>query len=107
MAAIALTLGILSIIGFCVPFISPGIGAIGAILAIVALGRIRSGRSGGRGLAIAGLITSMIGILMGIAVIIALRPLMDDLRTCVSLPTQTQQQQCVDRIVNDRFGANR
>ena len=107
MAAIALTLGILSIIGFCVPFISPGIGALGLILAIVALGRIRSGRAGGRGLAIAGLITSAIGLLLGIAVIIALRPLMDDLRSCVDLPTQTQQQQCIDRIVNDRFGANR
>ncbi len=62
----AMVLGILSILFFCIPYISLPLAIVGLILGIISLVK----KQGGRGMAIAGVICSAIGFIIGIIVII-------------------------------------
>jgi prepilin-type processing-associated H-X9-DG protein len=69
-AITSLVAGIVSVVLFCVPFFSLLVGLTGVFGGILGLKRTANNRTGGRGLAIAGLITGGFGALLGILVII-------------------------------------
>lgn len=94
----ALIVGILSVLAVCLPFVSPVLGVVAIVLGVLALSRIRTGRAGGRGMAIGGVITGVAGLAMGLLVVVTLAPLVDDFRVCLQQPTQSQQQQCFDDL---------
>ncbi|MCX7658332.1 MAG: DUF4190 domain-containing protein [Oscillospiraceae bacterium] len=62
----SMVLGILSILFFCIPYISIPLAIVGLVLGIISLVK----KQGGKGMAIAGVICSAIGLLIGIIVII-------------------------------------
>ncbi|HOV40538.1 MAG TPA: DUF4190 domain-containing protein [Oscillospiraceae bacterium] len=62
----SMVLGILSILFFCIPYISIPLAIVGLILGIISLVK----KQGGKGMAIAGVICSAIGFVIGIIIII-------------------------------------
>ena len=71
LAITSMILGILSIVTFCIVYLSIPLGLTAVILALVARPKIARGEAGGRGMATAGLITGAIGLLLAIAILIA------------------------------------
>ncbi|GAA5415640.1 hypothetical protein Pryu01_00671 [Paraliobacillus ryukyuensis] len=75
-AIAAMVLGILSIIFIFFPFLGFTLGTIGIILATKAFKQIKDQKLGGRGLAIAGLITGIIGTFFtGILTVVMILPI--------------------------------
>lgn len=72
MAIFSLVCGLLSLVGCCLLGIAPGVGFIGGLLGGLALFRISNsnGRLGGSGLAIGGIITSILGLALGILIVV-------------------------------------
>lgn len=72
MGIFSLVLGILSLVICCIPAVSPALGLVGVVLAVFALIAIAGsgGRLGGRALAIGGLVTSLIAVTFGGALLI-------------------------------------
>lgn len=104
----SLVLGLLAVVAFCIPFASVLLGIAALALGIMAIGRIRQGRARGRGMAITGITTGTIGLLLGIFVVmtwISMRPYFDDIVRCAEEP-QANQQQCIQRVI-DRWAAQR
>src|SRR5205823_7952118 len=65
LAITAMVLGIVSIVLFCVWYISIPLGILAIILAIVARGKISRGEASGEGMAKAGLILGILGTAIG------------------------------------------
>ena len=104
----SLILGLLSILTFCLPFASVLLGLAALALGAWAIGRIRQGRARGRGMAVTGITTGVIGLVLGVIVgmmWISMRPYFDDLMRCAEEP-QANQQQCIQRVI-DRWAAQR
>ncbi|MBI1189332.1 MAG: hypothetical protein GC200_01440 [Tepidisphaera sp.] len=72
MAVISLVCGLASLVGCCLLGIAPGVGIIGGIFGGLALFRISTsnGRLGGSGLAIGGIITSLLGLALGVIIVV-------------------------------------
>jgi hypothetical protein len=70
MAVASLVLGILGI--FTAFFLLGGLlGLIAVILGIVALGKIKRGEAGGRGMAIGGIVTGVLAMLLALIIVVA------------------------------------
>jgi prepilin-type processing-associated H-X9-DG protein len=69
-AITSLVAGIVSVVLFCIPFFSLAVALLGVIGGVLGLKRTADNRAGGRGLAIAGLITGCFGALLGALMII-------------------------------------
>ena len=65
MAVSSLVLGIIGLLLACLAF-GAVFGIVAVILGVVALGRVRRGVNGGKGLAIAGIVTGVLAVLIGI-----------------------------------------
>jgi len=97
MAVAALVLGILSIPAAC--FFGSGIlfGGVAIVLAILAGKKVKSGQAGQGGLAKAGLITGIIGLVLSILILVffgnVIANVMGD---CPSTLSETEMQQCVE-----------
>lgn len=106
LAIAALILGILALLSFWVPFLGAVLALVGLILAIVALRKISRGTAGGRGLAIAGLITSILALIGGVlisalAVFVGVefgQVMVEAVEECSELP-QDQQQACIEQVM--------
>ncbi|MFJ7060362.1 DUF4190 domain-containing protein [Streptomyces griseobrunneus] len=61
----ALVLGIISVVGFCMYGVNIILGILALIFGIIGLGRAKRGEATNRGMAIAGIITGSIGIVIG------------------------------------------
>ena len=76
LAVTSMVLGILSIALFCAWYLSIPLGVVAIVLGVIANGKIRRGEAGGAGMAKAGLITGIIGVVLaaifGIAVLMGL-----------------------------------
>lgn len=105
-AIAALVLGVLSVLTFLLPIL-PVLLAIAAIVcAVLALRRTR--RAGGKGLALGGLVTGIIGLVVGGLMTLlwgvlgaAVGPMLPQFGECAQLPDQTRQQECIDRVLRD------
>jgi len=95
MAIVALVLGISSIVLVCLPYVTIFMGIAAVVLGIVALRKARAGQAVGAGLAKAGLITGIIGIVLSVVVFIAGAAIFAQFGDCTRLPTQAEQQQCI------------
>lgn len=71
LAVASMVLGILSIALFCVWYLAVPLGIVAVVLGTIAVGKARRGEAGGAGMAKAGLITGIIGIVLAIIVGIA------------------------------------
>lgn len=104
LAIASLILGILSVIGFCIPVLAPLLGLIAVVLGFVALSRIRAGRAAGRGMAIGGLVTGVLGLILGVSILGALVPVFNsqvfnEVRDCAQQPNQEAIQRCVEEAL--------
>lgn len=97
MAIGSLICGILSIGLFCMWFLAVPLGAIAIILGIIARGKINRGEATGAGLAMTGIITGAIGLLVSIALIAGAFMFQDEL--------QNWQQEQLDRIEQQQQSA--
>lgn len=72
LAVLSLIAGLLSLLGCCLIGISPAVGVVGGVLGAIAIFKISSsqGRLGGMGLAIGGVVTSLISVVLGIVIVI-------------------------------------
>ncbi|MER6771363.1 DUF4190 domain-containing protein [Streptomyces bacillaris] len=61
----ALVLGIISVVGFCMYGVNIVLGILALIFGIIGLGRAKRGEATNRGMAIAGIITGSVGIVLG------------------------------------------
>ena len=91
MAVTALVLGVLSVLLACFPFITIFLAVAAIVLGFLARRRARAGQAGGAGLATAGLVTGVVGVVLSVVVLI----LGARFAECASLPTQAEQQRCI------------
>ena len=73
MAIASLVMGIVSILGALpLSFITIVVALVGLILGIIALRKVRKGTGGGKGMAIGGVVTSAIGFILSVVVLVLL-----------------------------------
>ena len=73
MAIASLVMGIVSILGALpLSFITIVVALVGLILGIIALRKVRKGTGGGKGMAIGGVVTSAIGVILSAVVLVLL-----------------------------------
>lgn len=65
----ALVLGIISVVGFCLYGLNIVLGILALIFGIIGLGRAKRGEATNRGMAIAGIITGSVGIVLGAVIL--------------------------------------
>jgi hypothetical protein len=75
MAVTSMILAILSLVGCCVIVVSPTLGALAMLLAVFAMFRVSTshGRLRGKGYAITGLVTGLIALVLGIAILLGIQ----------------------------------
>ncbi len=100
MAVVALVLGILALLGSWIPFVnivSLLMGIVGAIVGFMALSRIKKGTASGRGLALGGVITSILAILISVVVVVGAIALIGNSTSTCDPNTMTDQEysQCL------------
>ena len=105
----SLVLGILAILGIITVFLGILFGLIGAILGFIARGRVKRGEADNGGVALAGVITSLIGLVVSIALIVIgviwLSDDIDSLNECVSeANSQADEDQCAEDFADDIIG---
>ncbi|MDQ2839265.1 MAG: DUF4190 domain-containing protein [Actinomycetota bacterium] len=107
MAVAALVLGILGLVTSITVVGGIIFGLLGIVLGIVASRRARRGEAGGRGMAIAGIVTGALGLIVVVGLIVAGASLLNskagkNLQTCLSNANgnQAQIQAC-----NNQFGS--
>ena len=91
---------VLSICVFFFPFLGLVLGLVALVLGIVARSKVRKGQAGGRGLAITGLITGGLAVLIALAVIaFGAAILRTDTGKCIrdAQGDQTKVQKCIDQ----------
>lgn len=101
----ALVLGILSIPAAFLAGV-PGIvlGLLALVFGILGLRKVRAGRANNRGMAITGLITGILGLLMGIAVLAFTAFFFDTAGTCITELEQTGDQAAYEQCIEDSLG---
>ncbi|MDO4897933.1 MAG: DUF4190 domain-containing protein [Rothia sp. (in: high G+C Gram-positive bacteria)] len=101
LAIASLVLGILAVLsGWLI--IGGLFGLVGLILGIVALVSANKGTTGGKGMAIAGIITSVLGILAAIVILVFSGWLVSRVGDCAKYQTDAEIEQCV----NNRLGSD-
>ena len=102
LALSAMVLGIIGLIlAICLfffPFVAVVVGLIAVVLGIVALRQVKSGRAAGRGMALTGLVTGAIALVLGLALTTGLALLANsDLGRCMEkAQTQSDMQTCFE-----------
>ncbi|GAB47875.1 DUF4190 domain-containing protein [Mobilicoccus pelagius] len=96
-AIAALVLGVIAFLLGWVPFLASILGLVAVVLGIVALSKVRKGTGAGRGLAITGLVLGALALLFNILFSGALLKFGSQFTDCASLPSETQQQQCIEK----------
>jgi hypothetical protein len=110
----ALVVGIVALLSVCLGIV-PFLGVLTAVIAIAGivlgvLGRKRAkrGEATNGGAALAGLVLSVIALLLGIAGVVAwsfgAAFLGQNAEECVNLPTQAEQQACLEQSIEDALG---
>ncbi|MDO5629533.1 MAG: DUF4190 domain-containing protein, partial [Mobilicoccus sp.] len=93
---------------FTLPPLAVVVGIVALILGIIAMRRANRGTHGGRGMAIAGLVLGVLSAIGGLLISIFLGAIFSMLfqsgSECMELPTQAQQEACMERVINERFG---
>ena len=102
MAISALVLGVIGILLACFAF-GGVLGLIGVVLGIVALRRVMRGTGGGKGMAIAGIVTGAIAALIGIVAAIYWAFVWSVAGPCMFETDPAAQQQCINEQVESRF----
>ncbi len=108
MAIGSLVLGLLALVTFCLPLLPVLLGLIALGLGIGAISKIRRGRGAGRGMAVTGMVTGGIGLVVGAMFTVAFASVLPQLpavlsdvsEQCGNVP-QSQQQECVQRVIED------
>jgi hypothetical protein len=96
MAIVALVLGILSILTACFWFVAAPLGIAAIVLGFLGRGKAKRGQARQGGLALAGIITGAIGLLLTIGLTIAGISLLSQFEDCSDPSlTQDEQAQCV------------
>lgn len=108
MAIAALVFGILSIL-LGAPILGVILGLVAIVLGFIALKKVKKGVGGGRGLAIAGIVTGIIGALISIVLTVFLGAVLNGLfqsgslegaMECSQLP-QAQQEACINNWIEN------
>lgn len=102
MAISSLVLGIIGLLLACVAF-GAVFGIVAVILGVVALGRVKRGVGGGRGLAIAGIVTGAIALLLGIIAGIYWGFVWSVAGPCMLEMDPAAQQQCLNEQLESRL----
>ena len=79
LAVAGMVIGIVSLVFVCIPLISilsPFLAITGIILSSIALSKINKGEAGGKGMAVAGLVTSIVTLVIYCAAIFVTVPLL-------------------------------
>lgn len=108
-ALAALIFGIIALLIFWFPFVPVLVGLFAIVLAIIALSRMgrspNRGRRAGRGMAVTGLVTGIIAVILGgvlsvgyFVAIRAVQPHWGEIQECLSLPSQAQTDQCINDV---------
>ncbi len=105
MAIASLVLGIISLLGICAAGFGGLLGIVAIILGVLARRKVKLGQAGQGGLAIGGIVTGAIGVVLGIVVIVYVVWIANifsqnagDIMSCSSLPAD-QQEACVQSIL--------
>lgn len=110
-AIAALIFGILALLVFWLPLLPVLVGLFACVLAIIALSRMgrapSKGRGAGRGLAVGGLLTGalavVLGTLLGIGYFVAfqaIQPHLVEISACMNEPGQNLSDQCINRVLD-------
>ena len=110
-ALAALIFGIIALLIFWFPFVPVLVGLFAIVLAIIAFSRMgrspNRGRRAGRGMAVTGLITGIIAVLLAGVLSVgyfvafrAMQPHWGEIQECLSLPSQTESEQCINDVVS-------
>ena len=102
MAISALVLGVIGLLLACLAF-GGVFGIIGLVLGIVALRRVKQGTGGGKGLAIAGIVTGTIAALIGIAAAIYWAFVWSVAGPCMFETDPAAQQECITQQLESQF----
>ena len=109
LAISSLVCGLLALVTFCLPLLPVLFGFVALGLGVAAIGRVRQGRAGGQGMAVTGMVSGGVGVFLGVMVLMALvslRPYYDDLMRCTDEPSSTNQQQCIEQVLQ-RWSSSR
>jgi hypothetical protein len=104
-SALAVTALVLAIVSAALCWI-PFLGAVSAlaalVLGIVAWARAQTGRSGGKGMAIAATVIGACAVVLGIVLTVLISRVIGDLVDCADPSlTQQQQQQCFNNVIGN------
>lgn len=101
---------VLGILGLLTSWLGGGVlGLVAVILGIVALGKIKRGEAGGRGMALGGIITGILAMLVTILIVVTVgaffannKDEINNLRDCLDAANnnQTEIQACQDQFEN-------
>ena len=89
----SLICGIISVVLFCAWFIAAPLGLAAVIMGIIAKGKINRGEAGGNGLAMTGIITGIMGILISVGIVVSAVIWGEELqKKAMELQERSQQQ---------------
>lgn len=101
-AIAALVFGIIAFLLGLVPFLAAALGVVAVILGVVALRKVKNGTGAGRGLAIAGIVLGTLALLFNILWSVFIGGVVTEFADCMSLPSQSQQEQCITDKMEER-----
>lgn len=100
MAIIALVLGIIAILTACFWFVAGPLGIAAVVLGVLAGKKVKRGEAGQGGLAKAGLITGIVGLVLTILItvlaLVGVSMFGDQIESCSTISDPTEQQQCLE-----------
>lgn len=106
LAIASLVLGILALLGVCLAGFGGLLGIVAIILGVLARKKVKLGQAGQGGLAIGGIVTGAIGLVLGVIVMIYFIWVVgiftqnaEGMMACTTLP-EDQQQQCIEDLIN-------
>ena len=101
MAIVALVLGILAILTACFWFVAGPLGIAAIVLGVLGRGKAKRGEARQGGLAMAGLVTGAIGLILTIVLTVAGISLLNQVEDCTD-PSLSQEEQT--QCVQDQLG---
>lgn len=100
MAIISIIAGVLAILASCLWFIAAPLGIAAIVLGVIGRGRAKRGEAGGGGLAMAGIITGAIGLVLTLVLTLVGVSLLNQFENCTDPSlTAEEQQACVEEQV--------
>ncbi|GAB4068058.1 hypothetical protein GCM10028777_25930 [Angustibacter speluncae] len=100
MAIIAIIAGVLAIIASCLWFVAGPLGIAAIVLGVLGRGKAKRGEAGGGGLAMAGIITGAIGLVLTIVLTLIGVSFLNQFENCTDPSlTAEEQQACVEEQV--------